>query len=111
MNTHMAWRWNTTHELPKSRSACTDDADRTITSPTTTSALTSIASNTNSGVDRDCDRAPAFRACGDAGRRRVRTRSATAGTGILSPQLADRPGEVVAPFRVRAVPVERRATR
>src|SRR5437763_1588347 len=52
MSTHMACRWNTTHELPKSRRAWTDDADRTITRPTTTKALTSIARRTKSAVDR-----------------------------------------------------------
>src|SRR5690349_12578064 len=99
MNTHMACRWNTTHELPKSRSACTDDADRTITSPTTTSAVTSMASRTNSGVERELEleREPEpvgdFRARDDPGAgRRLRTRSATAGTTVLPRELADSAG-------------------
>src|SRR5436190_16822530 len=83
MTTHMAWRWNTTHELPKSRRACTDDADRTMTRPTTTRALTSIASRTNSGVDRDLEAERVvfvFVLRAGAGRRRARTRSVVAAT-------------------------------
>src|SRR5437762_10640269 len=121
MTTHMAWRWNTTHELPKSRRACTDEADSTITRPTTTSALTSMASNTKSGVERErggvrpCERfgaAPCLRvALDDVGRRRdgrgrvrpaVRVCSVAAGTGVLLEQLTDGASEVVTALAVRA---------
>src|SRR5436309_8080492 len=110
MTTHMAWRWNTTQELPKSRRACTDDADSTITRPTTTRALTSIASSTNSGVERDRGDF-GFRPFDVAGRRRVRVRSAVAGIGVLPEHLPDGTSEVVAPLPVGLVPVERRAPR
>src|SRR5437762_5958316 len=123
MTTHMAWRWNTTHELPKSRRACTDEADSTITRPTTTSAPTSIASRTKSGVERDrggvrpCERfgeAPCLLVVlDDVGRRRdVRARvcSVAAGMGVLLEQLTDGASEVVTALAVRAVPVERRAS-
>src|SRR4051812_25904467 len=96
MKTHIAWRWKTTQELPKSRSACTDDADSTITRPTTTSAATTVARSTNSGVDRVAGFELRVRA-GDfvarplagalwPGRRReprARVRSVAAGTGVL----------------------------
>src|SRR5947209_7018879 len=105
MSTHMACRWKTTHELPKSRNACTDDAESTITRPTTTRALTSIAKRTNRGVDRvrggDVPRPDRFGderwplpVLDEPGRRRVgrgrvrmrpavRVRSVAAGTGVL----------------------------
>src|SRR6266508_5849084 len=102
MSTHMAWRWNTTHELPKSRRACTDEADNTITSPTTTRALTTMARRTNSGVERarvvvggGDDRRRAWRTLRRPGRR-ARVRSVVAGTGTLLEELGDGAPEVVA---------------
>src|SRR5438270_3068107 len=111
MRTHMACRWKTTHELPKSRNACTDDAESTITRPTTTRALTSMARRTNRGVervrggaaplrDRFVDGRCALPVLDDAGLRRagrvrvrvrpaVRVCSVAAGTGVLLHKLDD----------------------
>src|SRR5437660_3474154 len=103
----MAWRWKTTQELPKSRRACTDEADKTMTKPTTTKALTSMASRTNSGVDR------AFDAFWGPDRRRGvarRARSVAAGTHALPEQPVDGILEVLATLAIGAVPVERRAS-
>src|SRR5438067_9975504 len=116
MTTHMAWRWKTTHELPKSRSASTEDADSTMTRPTTTSALTTIASRTKSGVDRDEPRRDRLAWRPERVERvervdRARVRSAAAGMALPTDQLTDGTGEVVAPLTVGVVPVERRTPR
>src|SRR5438045_724035 len=102
MKTHMAWRWNTTHELPKSRRACTDDADSTITSPTTTRALTSIASRTKSGVAREG--AFLVRFAHRVERQRARGALLAVGTAVPLEQLTNRTAEVVTALRVGPVP-------
>src|SRR5438552_1213648 len=114
----MAWRSNTTHELPKSRRAWTEDAHRTITSPTTTRAPTSAASSTNTAGER---RRAGGRLPARAGRRArlgwralvlvpVRERSAV-GTAVLGEKLPDSAPEVVAALGVGPVPVEGGAAR
>src|SRR5437773_4667178 len=108
----MAWRWKTTHELPKVRRAGTDDADSTITSPTTTRAATSAARSTNTAGERRLAGGRVRPPPSEKGRRvlvrvrvRARVRSAV-GTGLLRKQGVHSAAEVVPAFRVRAVPVE-----
>src|SRR5438270_3671416 len=100
----MAWRSKTTQELPNVRRAWTDEADSTMTRPTTTRAATSAASSTNTaGVRRPAggrERARGGRPGCDRARGRVRVRDRSAvGTGLLREKLTHGASEVVAPLR------------
>src|SRR5438067_12114194 len=110
----MAWRWNSTQELPYVRRAWTEDADSTITSPTTTRAVITAARSTKTAgglLERGFARVALSGPRRVRTRGRARTRSVAAGMGLLGESLGDGAAEVVAPFGVGPVPVERGAAR